>query len=72
MKNLKIFDKIKNDDGWNYVHNEIIDRISNLTIDCPECENIIHDDEQYQCTTCEGGSKIFVMTWIKEELKNIT
>ncbi len=36
-----IFDKTKNDDGWGYVRNEIIDRISELTVECPECESIM-------------------------------
>lgn len=65
--NLKtIFDKTKNDD----IRNEIIDRISELSIDCPECESIIYSDEQYQCLTC-GGGRIFVLSWVKSELENI-
>lgn len=72
MSSLKtIFEKSKNDDGWDYVRNEIIDRISNLTVDCPECENIIHSDEQYQCGTCSGGGRIFVLSWIESELEHI-
>lgn len=66
-----IFDKTKNDDRWGYTRNEIIDRISSLTIDCPECENIIHSDEQYQCGTCGGGSRIFVLDWVKNQIENI-
>lgn len=66
----KYLNKSENSDGWDYVRNEIIDRISNLTVDCPECESIIHSDEQYQCGTCGGGGVIFVMSWIKDELKN--
>ena len=55
-----------NSDEYN-VHSEIINRISslNLEIDCPECENIIFDDEQYQCGTCGGGAKINVLSWLK-------
>jgi len=71
MADLKIFNETKDDDGWGYTRNEIIDRISSLTIDCPECENIIHDDEQYQCGTCDGGSRIFVLKWIKRQIENI-
>jgi len=52
---------------WDYVHDEIIERISKLTISCPECENIILDDEQYQCTTCGGGSSINVLFWINNQ-----
>lgn len=59
----------KDNDGWNYVHNEIIDRISSLEISCPECENIIHSDEQYQCVTCGGGSSINVLSWVKANIK---
>jgi len=52
----------------NYVRNEILDRIKYLTIDCPECENIIHDDEQYSCGTCNGG-QIFAFEWVKQQIK---
>lgn len=58
-------------DKYSYVHNEIIERIKSITIDCPECETIIHDDEQYQCGTCEGSSKIYVLNWIKNQGKSI-
>jgi rRNA maturation endonuclease Nob1 len=51
-----------------YIRNEIIDRIKHLTIDCPECENIIHSDDQYQCGTCGGGATIYVMDWVKNNL----
>jgi hypothetical protein len=57
----------KHGGAWDYVHDTIIDRISNLYIDCPECENIIGDDEQYQCGTCDGGARINVMGWIKKQ-----
>lgn len=68
MKNIEnLFEK--SDNEWNSVRNEIIDRISSLTIDCPECETIIYSDEQYQCGTCNGGATIYVLDWIKEELK---
>lgn len=33
-----------------FVSDEIKDRLSNLSISCPECENI--DDLQYSCITC--------------------
>lgn len=64
-----LFKKTDNDNDWNYTINEIIDRISNLYIDCPECENIIDSDDQYQCTTCGGGSRINVLDWITKEIK---
>lgn len=54
---------------WDYVNDEIISRIGELHIDCPECENIIGSDEQYQCGTCGGGAKINVLEWIKSQLK---
>jgi len=63
----KIFTKIGN--SFSYVHDEIIDRINELTIDCPECETIIYDDPQYQCGTCDGGSRINVLTWIEKQIK---
>lgn len=51
------------------LNGEIIKRISSLMIDCPECETIILDDEQYQCTTCGGGSELNVLNWIKRNVK---
>lgn len=54
---------------WDYTRNEIIDRISQLTVNCPECENIIHDDPQYQCGTCGGGSEIRVLDWVNNRIK---
>ncbi len=62
---MTIFDKTNE----NYIKDEIIDRISNLYIDCPDCESIILDDDQYQCTTCGGGSRINVLTWVKEQIE---
>jgi DNA-directed RNA polymerase subunit M/transcription elongation factor TFIIS len=62
---LKIFNKQNTEHS--YVHDEIVDRISGLYIDCPECENIIHSDEQYQCGTCGGGVRINVLNWVKEQ-----
>lgn len=50
-------------------HDEIIDRMSDLYVDCPECENIIHSDEQYQCGTCSGGSRIYVLDWVAQLFK---
>ena len=47
---------------------EIIDIISELIIDCPECE-FMYSDDQYTCTTCwsEGGQgTINVFNYIKE------
>jgi len=66
--NKNIFEKTEGE-GWNYTHNEIINRISELYINCPECETVIHDDEQYQCCTCGGGSRINVRRWVEEKLK---
>lgn len=65
-------EKQPKNDGWEYTHNEIISRLSNLTIDCPECETIIHSDEQYQCGTCGGGSKIYVLDWLRKQSKQIS
>lgn len=59
----------KHNNEWSYVHDEIIDRINGLYVNCPECENIIHDDDQYQCMTCGGGSRINVMEWVKNKIK---
>ncbi len=67
----ELFEKTKDDDGWNYVRNEIIDRISSLTIECPECESIKYSDEQYQCMTCGGGGEINVLSWVKKQIKNV-
>jgi rRNA maturation endonuclease Nob1 len=71
MADLKTIFNKTNEDGWDYVRNQIIDRISNLTVQCPECESIIHDDEQYQCGTCGGGGEIYVLSWIKAELAHV-
>lgn len=57
---------------WDYTHDAIIDRIGDLTINCPECENI--DDEQYQCGTCGcggGQGTINVLQWVKEQAVNV-
>lgn len=50
----------------NYIEDEIINRLSVLYIDCPECEDIIHTDEQYQCCTCGGGGRINILNYIKK------
>lgn len=47
---------------------EILSRIKNLTIDCPECEHMWSDD-QYCCTTCwsQGGQgKLNVYNYLKD------
>ena len=38
------------------IHSEIITRISKLTVECPDCEDVY--DDQYTCTTCfsQGGN----------------
>ncbi len=59
----------KTGDYLDYVHDELIDRIEGLRVDCPECENIIHDDPQYQCGTCDGGGQVWVLDWIKKQIK---
>ena len=49
--------------GANIMEKEILDRIEDVTIDCPECEHVYNDD-QYSCATCwcQGGQgKIKVM-----------
>jgi len=68
----EIFNKVEDKEGYAYVKNEIIDRVSALYVDCPECETIIHDDEQYQCGTCGGGGRINVLDWVKNQIKNNT
>lgn len=39
------------------IDNKILERFSTLEIDCPECEDLYPNDDQYTCTTCycEGG-----------------
>jgi hypothetical protein len=64
-----VIEKRDNQNGWSYTHNEVIERISSLAIDCPECEDILHSDEQYQCNTCGGGGKINVLSYFKKNLK---
>jgi hypothetical protein len=59
----------KTDNEWDFVSNEIKDRISSLTISCPECETILHSDEQYQCGTCNGGVSINISEWIEDTIK---
>lgn len=47
---------------------EIVSRIEELEIDCPECE-YMYSDEQYTCTTCwcqGGGGRINVLSWITD------
>lgn len=70
MELKRIFDNTDDD-----LRNEIIDRISDLSIECPECESIIGSDEQYQCGTCgcSGGcsGRINVLSWIKREIEYI-
>jgi len=49
-------------------NDEILDRIKETTINCPDCEDF-YGDEQYTCATCwcEGGQgKINVYNWLKE------
>ena len=49
----------------------ILDEISELHVDCPDCENIGSDD-QYTCTSCwcQGGNgKINVLEYLKENYK---
>ncbi len=68
--NTKILDKTENDSGYDSIRNEILDRIASLRIDCPECETIRYDDEQYQCGTCgSSNGKLNVLNWLKEQLK---
>lgn len=50
-----------------YINDEILDRIKELYIDCPECETIILGDEQYSCTLCEGSGRLSVYTLMKEQ-----
>lgn len=52
------------------MNEEILERIEKLYIDCPECEYIIYDDEQYQCITCGGGGQINVLEYFKQTFNN--
>lgn len=45
---------------------EILNRINQLVIDCPECEYIFHSDDQYQCNTCGSSGKINVIEYLNE------
>ena len=50
------------------IEKEILERISRVEIDCPDCEWV--EDDQYTCTTCwnQGGNgRINVSTWLKEQ-----
>lgn len=50
------------------IEEEIIEKLDDTYIDCPDCE-WMYSDEQYTCTTCwcEGGhGKLHVLTYIKE------
>lgn len=47
----------------------ILERIKELEIDCPDCEDLDMDD-QYTCVTCwcEGGNgRLNVMDYLKEK-----
>jgi len=49
-------------------YDEIKERISELVVDCPDCE-FFGGDDQYTCTVCwcQGGEgTINVLDWIKE------
>jgi len=70
MNLTALFDKTQDSERHDFVRNEIIERISDLSVSCPECENIIHDDDQYQCGTCGGSARIHVLNWIKERVAN--
>lgn len=64
--------KFNEDQEW-HMDSEIIDRIKELTIECPECESM-WSDEQYQCGTCGGagaGNYINVYEWLKENPESI-
>lgn len=53
------------------IDEEILDRISDLTVSCPECE-CMYSDDQYQCGTCwsQGGQgRINVLNYLKENKK---
>lgn len=67
-KHIELLAKKPDPGGWNYIHNEIIERISGVYVPCPECENM--DDEQYGCGTCNGqGSSghVNILDWVKAE-----
>ena len=46
----------------------IFEKIEQMYIDCPDCENMTSDD-QYTCTTCwnmGGDGKINILSYLKE------
>jgi hypothetical protein len=50
------------------IKGEVLDRIKDLYIECPECESMYSDD-QYTCTTCwyeGGGGRLNVYQYLKE------
>jgi len=54
------------------INDEILDDISKLYIDCPDCKWI--GDDQYTCTVCwcEGGNgRIHVYSFLEEHFKRI-
>lgn len=70
MRKDNPFEKVN--DKWSNIHDTILDNISVLTIECPECVGIIDSDDQYQCMTCEGGSEINVLEWVTKKFKEAT
>jgi hypothetical protein len=56
----------------NMLEKEILDRIEKVSIDCPDCDYLMEDD-QYTCTTCwctGGNGRLGVLEWIKNH-KNL-
>lgn len=53
------------------IDEEIMHRLKELDIDCPECDHM--EDEQYYCTTCgcEGGHGIINVYDYFEELYKV-
>jgi len=49
---------------------EILEIISKVEIDCPDCKLILFSDEQYQCTTCGSSGKIDVLKYLNELYEN--
>lgn len=53
------------------MEDEILERIGQLYIDCPECESYLDADEQYQCTICGSNGKINVLDYLKQKFEQI-
>lgn len=48
----------------NEIEEEILEKIKDLLVECPECESI--EDDEYTCTTCWSNGQINVFKYLKE------